>query len=112
MAGPCKNSIHYCRRLGPSGTEFASRLDPRSYGDHRCRQGSCGTAYGQAAHRFDFAFTPKHGCWLNLVEGLFSEMKPSGRGGGLLGTPVAGGRARPSMAVGPRSRRVSKQVPT
>ena len=26
----------------------------------------------QPAHRFEFTFTPKHGSWLNLVEGFFS----------------------------------------
>jgi len=24
--------------------------------------------------RFDFVFTPKHGSWLNMVEGFFSKM--------------------------------------
>ena len=27
----------------------------------------------QPAHRFEFTFTPKHGSWLNLVEGFFSK---------------------------------------
>ena len=27
--------------------------------------------------RFSFVFTPKHGSWLNLVEGFFSKMAPS-----------------------------------
>jgi transposase len=26
---------------------------------------------GQPAYRFEFTFTPKHGSWLNLVEGFF-----------------------------------------
>jgi hypothetical protein len=26
----------------------------------------------QPAGRFEFTFTPKHGSWLNLVEGFFS----------------------------------------
>jgi transposase len=29
------------------------------------------------AHRFEFTFTPKHGSWLNLVEGFFSKMARS-----------------------------------
>jgi transposase len=32
---------------------------------------------GQPAHRFEFTFTPKHGSWLNLVEGFFSKLTRS-----------------------------------
>jgi transposase len=28
----------------------------------------------QPAGRFEFTFTPKHGSWLNLVEGFFSKL--------------------------------------
>jgi transposase len=31
----------------------------------------------QPAGRFDFTFTPKHGSWLNLVEGFFSKLARS-----------------------------------
>jgi transposase len=31
----------------------------------------------QPAGRFEFTFTPKHGSWLNLVEGLFSKLARS-----------------------------------
>jgi transposase len=31
----------------------------------------------QPAHRFEFAFTPKHGSWLNLIEGFFSKLARS-----------------------------------
>jgi transposase len=31
----------------------------------------------QPAHRFEFAFTPTHGSWLNLIEGLFSKLTRS-----------------------------------
>src|ERR1700686_591240 len=31
----------------------------------------------QAAGRFEFTFTPKHGSWLNLVEGFFSKLARS-----------------------------------
>ena len=31
----------------------------------------------QPAHRFEFTFTPKHGSWLNLVEGFFSKLSRS-----------------------------------
>jgi transposase len=31
----------------------------------------------QPAHRFQFTFTPKHGSWLNLVEGFFSKLARS-----------------------------------
>ncbi len=32
---------------------------------------------GQPAGRFQFTFTPKHGSWLNLVEGFFSKLARS-----------------------------------
>ncbi|WP_371090236.1 transposase [Bradyrhizobium sp. WSM2254] len=28
------------------------------------------------AGRFEFTFTPKHGSWLNLIEGFFSKIRP------------------------------------
>ena len=31
----------------------------------------------QPEHRFEFTFTPKHGSWLNLVEGFFSKLARS-----------------------------------
>jgi transposase len=31
----------------------------------------------QRAHRFEFTFTPKHGSWLNLIEGFFSKFARS-----------------------------------
>src|ERR1700704_5037903 len=31
----------------------------------------------QPEGRFEFTFTPKHGSWLNLVEGFFSKLAPS-----------------------------------
>src|SRR5882672_1779414 len=31
----------------------------------------------QPEHRFEFTFTPKHGSWLNLVEGFFSKLTRS-----------------------------------
>jgi transposase len=30
-----------------------------------------------STHRFEFTFTPKHGSWLNLVEGFFSKLARS-----------------------------------
>lgn len=32
---------------------------------------------GQPEGRFYFVFTPKHGSWLNLIEGFFSKMARS-----------------------------------
>ena len=31
----------------------------------------------QSEHRFEFTFTPKHGSWLNLIEGFFSKLARS-----------------------------------
>jgi DDE superfamily endonuclease len=33
----------------------------------------------QSEGRFTFVFTPKHGSWLNLVEGFISKLGPGGR---------------------------------
>jgi hypothetical protein len=30
--------------------------------------------WSQASGRFEFTFTPKHGSWLNLIEGFFSKL--------------------------------------
>ena len=32
---------------------------------------------GRREHRFEFVFTPKHGSWLNLIEGFFSKLARS-----------------------------------
>ena len=32
---------------------------------------------GKPVGRFEFTFTPKHGSWLNLVEGFFSKLARS-----------------------------------
>src|SRR5215475_6377224 len=37
------------------------------------RRPSCAWLADQPAGRFEFTFTPKHGSWLNLVEGFFSS---------------------------------------
>jgi transposase len=33
--------------------------------------------FNSPAGRFDFTFTPKHGSWLNLIEGFFSKLARS-----------------------------------
>lgn len=38
---------------------------------------TCGWLSEQRAGRFEFVFTPKHGSWLNLVEGFFSKLARS-----------------------------------
>ena len=38
---------------------------------------TCGWLASQPAHRFAFVFTPKHGSWLNLIEGFFSKLARS-----------------------------------
>jgi hypothetical protein len=35
------------------------------------------TRLGSLRDRFDFTFTPKHGSWLNLIEGFFSKFARS-----------------------------------
>jgi len=38
---------------------------------------TCTWLADQPEHRFEFVFTPKHGSWLNLVEGFFSKLARS-----------------------------------
>jgi transposase len=38
---------------------------------------TCAWLADQPSHRFEFVFTPKHGSWLNLVEGFFSKLARS-----------------------------------
>ncbi len=38
---------------------------------------TCAWLADQPAHRFVFVFTPKHGSWLNLIEGFFSKLARS-----------------------------------
>jgi transposase len=38
---------------------------------------TCAWLTQQPADRFEFVFTPKHGSWLNLIEGFFSKLTRS-----------------------------------
>ena len=51
---------------------------PQGVGAHRpaAKAGRCWLAE-QPAGRFEFVFTPKHGSWLNLIEGFFSKFARS-----------------------------------
>jgi transposase len=53
----------------PAGTAIHLILDNHSA--HTSRETRAWLAE-QPAGRFDFTFTPKHGSWLNLIEGFFS----------------------------------------
>lgn len=58
----------------PVGTAIKLILDNHS--THISRETRTWLA-AQPAGRFDFTFTPKHGSWLNLVEGFFSKFARS-----------------------------------
>jgi transposase len=58
----------------PTGTAIKLILDNHSA--HISRETRTWLA-AQPARRFDFTFTPKHGSWLNLVEGFFSKFARS-----------------------------------
>jgi transposase len=58
----------------PAGTAIHLILDNHSA--HISRETKAWLAE-QPAGRFKFTFTPKHGSWLNLVEGFFSKMTRS-----------------------------------
>src|SRR5471032_1205045 len=58
----------------PAGTAIKLILDNHSAHISRETQAWLAT---QPAGRFDFTFTPKHGSWLNLIEGFFSKFARS-----------------------------------
>jgi transposase len=58
----------------PAGTAIHLILDNHSA--HTSRETRAWLAE-QPAARFDFTFTPKHGSWLNLIEGFFSKLARS-----------------------------------
>jgi transposase len=58
----------------PTGTAIHLILDNQSA--HTSRETRAWLAE-QPAGRFDFTFTPKHGSWLNLIEGFFSKLARS-----------------------------------
>ena len=61
-------------RQYPAGTAIHLILDNHSA--HTSRETRAWLAE-QPAGRFDFTFTPKHGSWLNLIEGFFSKLARS-----------------------------------
>jgi transposase len=58
----------------PAGTAIKLILDNHSA--HISRETQAWLA-AQPAGRFEFTFTPKHGSWLNLIEGFFSKFARS-----------------------------------
>jgi transposase len=58
----------------PAGTAIKLILDNHSAHISRETQAWLAT---QPADRFEFTFTPKHGSWLNLIEGFFSKFARS-----------------------------------
>ena len=58
----------------PAGTAIKLILDNHSAHISRETQAWLAT---QPAGRFEFTFTPKHGSWLNLIEGFFSKFARS-----------------------------------
>ena len=59
----------------PTSTAIKLLLDNHSA--HISRETQAWLA-AQPAGRFEFTFTPKHGSWLNLIEGFFSKFARSG----------------------------------
>jgi transposase len=69
--------ISFLKRLDdayPSGTAIKLILDNHSA--HLSKETNAWLA-SRPEGRFSFVFTPKHGSWLNLVEGFFSKMARS-----------------------------------
>ena len=57
-------------------TQTAIRLILDNHSAHISKETRAWLA-DQPAGRFEFVFTPKHGSWLNLVEGFFSKLARS-----------------------------------
>src|ERR1700693_2347153 len=57
-------------------THTAIKLILDNHSAHISKETRCWLA-DQPAGRFEFVFTPKHGSWLNLVEGFFSKLARS-----------------------------------
>src|SRR6202051_518559 len=69
--------IEFLKRLDaayPAGTAIKLILDNHSA--HISRE-TRGWLDAQPPGRFEFTFTPKHGSWLNLIEGFFSKFARS-----------------------------------
>ena len=70
-----------CRKakeLGYPHELWTTRLLARHAREHGPAEGhACLANLARPAHRFEFTFTPKHGSWLNLVEGFFSKLARS-----------------------------------
>src|SRR6202035_5701630 len=62
--------LKFLDAASPAGTAIKLILDNHSA--HISRETQAWLA-AQPAGRFDFTFTPKHGSWLNLIEGFFSQ---------------------------------------
>ena len=60
----------------PQSTKKFHGLQVRQSPVHNSKETKAWLA-DQPAHRFEFTFTPKHGSWLNLVEGFFSKLARS-----------------------------------
>jgi transposase len=58
----------------PASTAIKVLLDNHSA--HKSKETKAWVA-SLPAHRFKFTFTPKHGSWLNLIEGFFSKLARS-----------------------------------
>jgi len=66
--------INFLKRLDPAYTaDTAIKLILDNHSAHISKETKAWIA-SQPEGRFTFVFTPKHGSWLNLVEGFFSKM--------------------------------------
>ena len=73
-AAGSSNSSNFSMTAYPASTAIKLILDNHSAHISRETRDWLAT---RPAGRFDFTFTPKHGSWLNLVEGFFSKFARS-----------------------------------
>ena len=63
-------------RLAERGASTAIKLILDNHSAHISRETTVWLA-ARPSGRFEFTFTPKHGSWLNLIEGFFSKFARS-----------------------------------
>src|SRR5215475_4206806 len=70
-------AANYCKLIDAAyPTHTANQLILDNHSPHISKETRAWLA-DQPAGRFEFVFTPKHGSWLNLIEGFFSKLARS-----------------------------------
>ena len=73
---PRVHRIPQAPRCRLSGSSTAIKLILDNHSAHISKETRAWRFDTRPPGRFDFTFTPKHGSWLNLIEGFFSKLRP------------------------------------